>query len=202
MKSQVNLHFCCGITADFQWIISTHCCWTDSRQDYYSEDGQNVNSIIFRKLLESHSSRFISEYCARVELKTESSLSVLQIFTFAHGAALPTVLAINTVQCCCQRCCSLISSVYFWLNSNRVRLWPSPCKVSPFWEWIYFYLVLWAAPYVKMARSQRRHIFPLNPDYISPLSVFVRGGTSAWLQITARCEGWAKWESLMNCLNH
>lgn len=79
-------------------------------------------------------------------------------FTFAHSTALPTVLAINRVWCGCQCCCSLVSSAYSRLYSNQVRLWPSPCKVSPFWKWIYFGLVLWVAPSVKMACSQHGHI--------------------------------------------
>lgn len=121
-------------------------------------------------------------------------------FTFAYSTALPTVLAINRVWFRCQCCCSLVSSAYSRLYSNQVRLWPSPCKVSPFWKWIYFGLVLWVAPSAKMACSQRGHI-PQPRLYF--LILHDRGAAaSAWQQITVRCEGWAKWESLMNCLNH
>lgn len=78
--------------------------------------------------------------------------------TCAHSPTLPTALSINRVWCGCQRCCSLVSSAYSQLYSNQVRLWPSPCKVSPFWKLIYFGLVLRVAPSVRTARSQCYHI--------------------------------------------
>lgn len=83
-RSHVNLYICCGITEDFHWIISAHCCRIVTLLTGLIHSGWTEMSAVFslKKLLKLHSClpfQFISEYCACVKLKTESSVSVAQI---------------------------------------------------------------------------------------------------------------------------
>lgn len=144
---------------DYQHTLLSDC---DSWQDYYSQGWTKMSTSISPW---KSSWNYIPVYLQvhfKILCRCEAKERIFAIgcldFTFAHSTALPTVLAINRVWCRCQCCCSLVSSAYSRLYSNQVRLWPSPCKVSPSWKWIYFGLVLWVAPSVKMARSQHGHI--------------------------------------------
>lgn len=149
----------CRLSLDYQCTLLSDCDSFDQINTFRMD--RNVSSIFLEKTPKT-TFLFTFPVHFRILCLREAKDRIFGIgrsdFTFAHSTALPTALSINRVWCCCQRCCSLVSSAYSRLYSNQVRLWPSPCKVSPFWKLIYFGLVLRVAPSVKTARSQRGHI--------------------------------------------
>lgn len=93
-RSHVNLRIFCGITADFHWIINAHCYWTAVLLTGLLHSGWTEMSAVFflKKLRKLHSSlafQFISEYCACVKLKTESTGSVARILLLPTALLFP-----------------------------------------------------------------------------------------------------------------
>lgn len=145
-RSHVNLYMLWDYCR-LHWIISAHRCWivTLLRRLLYSGSIEMSTAFCLKKLPTLHSClpfQFIPQYCVPAWSQRPNRQIGRSDFTFAHSTALPTALLINRGCCCCQHCCSLVSSAYSRLYSNQVRLWPSPCKVFPFLKINLF----WAGP--------------------------------------------------------